>query len=187
MTLLIVGLAIFFSAHLFTALARDTRGRLVSRLGEQAYRGLFSLVALAGLVTIVLGWRSADPTIVYAPPAWLRHVTLGLMPFAVILFVASLTPAGRIAAAVKHPMLTGIKIWALAHLLSNGEIRSLLLFGSFLAFAVIDRIAVKRRNTPVRAAGPVRNDLIAVVVGLAFYAVIYLWAHPWIAGVRLIG
>ena len=187
MTLLVIGLVIFLGAHLFTALARNARERLITRLGEGPYKGLFSLVALVGLVTIVFGWRAADPTVVYTSPAWLRHATLGLMPFSIILFVASNAPAGRIAAAVKHPMLAGIKVWAFAHLLSNGELRSLLLFGSFLAFAVIDRIAVKRRNAPVRVAGPVVNDVIVVVGGLVLYAVIYLWAHPWIAGVRLAG
>ncbi len=185
MTLLIIGLVIFFGAHFFTALARGTRDKLVKQLGEGPYKGLYSLVALAGFVIIVLGWRGADPTTVYTAPAWLRHATLGLMPFATVLLVAGYAPAGRIAAAVKHPMLAAVKIWAFAHLLSNGEMRSLLLFGSFLAFAVIDRIAVKRRKAPVPVAGPIRNDVIVVVAGLVLYAVIYLWAHPWIAGVRL--
>ena len=187
MALLIIGLAVFIGVHLFTALARDARGKMIARIGEQGFKGLFSLLSLAGLVIIILGWRSADPTVLYTPPHWLRHLTLGLMLFAIILLVAAYAPSGRIAAAVKHPMLAAVKIWAFAHLLSNGEVRSALLFGSLLAFAVIDRIAVKRRNAPVPIAGPVRNDMIAVVVGLGVYVVIYLWAHRWIAGVPLSG
>ncbi len=185
MTLLLAGLVIFFAAHYFTALARGSRDGLVQRLGAGPYKGVYSLIALVGFALIIAGWRSADASLLYAPPAFLRHATLGLMPFATILIVAAYAPAGRIAAAVKHPMLAAVKIWAFAHLLSNGEVRSVLLFGAFLVFAVIDRIAVKRRGEETRPAGPVMNDVIVVVAGLVLYVVIYLWAHPWISGVPL--
>ncbi len=185
MMILIAGLFVFFAAHYFSAVARRARDGLVRRMGEGPYKGAFSLVSLAGFALIILGWRSADASLVYSPPAFLRHATLALMPFATILIVAAYAPAGRIAAAVKHPMLAAVKIWAFAHLLSNGEVRSVLLFGAFLAFAVIDRIALKRRGAPTPAPGPVRNDVIAVIAGVAIYAVIYLWAHRWIAGVPL--
>lgn len=185
MMILIAGLVVFFAAHFFTAIARGARDGLVRRMGEGPYKGAFALVSLAGFALIILGWRSADASLVYTPPAFLRHATLALMPFATILIVAAFAPAGRIASAAKHPMLVAVKIWAFAHLLSNGEVRSVLLFGAFLAFAVIDRIALKKRKAPTPVPGPIRNDIIAVVAGLAVYAAIYLWAHRWIAGVPL--
>ncbi len=185
MALLIVGLVIFFATHYFTALARNARAGLIQRVGEGPYKGLYSLVTLIGFALIVIGWRSADASALYAPPAFLRHATLGLMPFATILIIAAYAPAGRIAATVKHPMLAAIKIWAFAHLLSNGEVRSVLLFGAFLVFAVIDRIAVKRRGESGRPAGSIVNDVIVVAAGLLAYGAIYLWAHAWIAGVPL--
>ena len=185
MLILIAGLVVFFAAHYFTAVARSARDGLAQRLGEGPYKGAFALVSLAGFALIILGWRSADASLVYSPPAFLRHATLALMPFATILIVAAYAPAGRIAAAAKHPMLAAVKIWAFAHLLSNGELRSVLLFGAFLVFAVVDRIALKRRGAATPTPGPILNDGIAVVAGLAVYAAIYLWAHRWIAGVPL--
>ena len=101
---------------------------------------------------IIVGWRNADASILYSTPAYFRHVTFLLMWPAFISLAAAYLPAGRIAATLKHPMLVSIKIWAFAHLLANGEARSVLLFGGFLAFAVIDRIAVKKRDEPVREA-----------------------------------
>ncbi len=185
MALLLVGLAIFFATHYFTAVARGARDGLVQRFGAGPYQGAYSLITIIGFALIIIGWRSAEAATLYTPPAFLRHATLGLMPFATILIVAAYAPAGRIAAAVKHPMLAAVKIWAFAHLLSNGEVRSVLLFGAFLAFAVVDRIAVDRRGAPTRSAGPVLNDIIAVGAGLVLYGVIYLWAHRWVAGVPL--
>lgn len=185
MALFIAGLIIFFGAHLFSALARGARGALISKLGEGPYKGLYSLVSLAGFVLIILGWRGADASVIYATPLWMRHVTYLLVLVAFILLAAAYLPAGRIAAAAKHPMLAGVKIWALAHLLVNGEVRSILLFGAFLAYGVIDRIAVKRRDAPVRAAGPVMNDVIAIGAGLAGYAAVAFYLHRYIAGVAL--
>lgn len=185
MTLFLLGLAIFFGAHLFTAFARDARAGLIARLGEGPYKGLYSLVSIAGFALIVMGWSGAGAGLLYAPPPWMRHVAYGLNLIAFILLAAAYLPAGKIAAAVKHPMLAGVKIWALAHLLVNGEVRSVILFGAFLAYAVADRIAVKRRGAPVRAAGPARNDLIAVIAGAVFYAFVALFAHRYIAGVAL--
>lgn len=185
MTTFILGLIVFFTAHGFTAFCRKQRDGLVAKLGKGPYQGLYSLVSLAGFILIIVGWRHADVSALYQTPVFMRYVTEALMAPAIILLVAAYLPAGKIAPAVKHPMLAGVKIWAFAHLLVNGEIRSVLLFGSFLAFGIADRIAVKKRNAPIRAAGPVRNDVIAVVVGLAAYAAIALYLHRYIAGVRL--
>ncbi len=185
MSIFILGLIVFFSAHTFTAVFRKQRDTLVEQIGDRRYMGLFSVVSLAGLTLIVMGWPKADTTILYETPLYLRHLTIAVMAIAIILFVASLVPAGRIAAITRHPMLVGIKIWAMAHLLVNGDVRSVILFGAFLAFAVVDRISVKRRDQPIRPAGPVKNDIIAIGVGLAVYALIAMSLHQYIAGVRL--
>ncbi|MCA8889718.1 MAG: NnrU family protein [Parvularculaceae bacterium] len=180
-----IGLLVFFGAHLWAALARGSRARVIDRLGAMPFKGVFSLVSLAGFALIIIGWRGADAGLLYAPPAFLRHVTYLLMLVALVCLVAAYLPGGRIAATLKHPMLVGVKFWALAHLLSNGEVRSVVLFGSFLAFAVIDRIAVKKRAEPTRAAGPLINDGVAIIVGAAVWAAIYFGLHPYIAGVSL--
>lgn len=183
MALFLLGLVLFFAPHGFTAFFRGAREAVIGKLGAGPYRGLFSLTALAGLVLIVIGWRSADPSPLYVPPYWLRHVSHLLMIFAIILLVAAYAPAGKIAHAAKHPMLAGVKIWAFAHLLTNGEVRSVLLFGAFLVWAIADRIALKKRDAPIPAAGPWKNDIIAIAIGLAAYAAIAFYLHRYIAGV----
>lgn len=185
MALFILGLIIFFGTHLWTALARKGREGLIKKLGPGPYKGLYSLVAIAGFVLIVIGWRSADASIVYSPPAFMKHVTYLFVFLALVLLAAAYLPAGKIASAAKHPMLAGVKLWALGHLLSNGEVRSLILFGAFLAYGVIDRIMVKKRNEPTPKAGPVVNDALAVAVGAGAWAAIYFFLHPYIAGVAL--
>ncbi len=185
MTIMTIGLAIFFATHLWTTLARDRRAALIDKIGAGPYRGLYSLVAIAGFALIVVGWRGADASLLYAPPAFLRHVAYLLMLIALIILASAYAPRGRIAAAVKHPMLAAVKIWAFAHLLANGEVRSVLLFGAFLAYAVIDRIAVKKRGERTPPAGPAANDLIAIAAGAVAWAAIYFFLHRYIAGVPL--
>ena len=185
MALFLFGLAIFLGTHFFSALARGPRAAIAARIGDNGYKGLYSLVALAGFVLIYRGWGTANADILYATPYWMRHVAYLLMLFALILLAAAYLPKGRIAAAAKHPMLAGVKVWALAHLLVNGEVRSIILFGSFLAFAVVDRIAVKKRGEPTPSGGSVINDALAVVVGAGAWAAIYFVLHPYIAGVAL--
>lgn len=187
MTLFILGLALFFAPHVFTFAARGARDRLRTRLSPNGYKGLYSLVSLAGFALIYIGWPSADASQVYAPPAWGRHVTQLFMLLSLIVLASGYLPKGKIAAAVQHPMLAGVKLWAFGHLFANGEVRSLILFGAFLAYAVLDRIAVKRRGEKGPAAGPAFNDAFAVVAGVAAWAVIYLYLHPYIAGVALAG
>jgi uncharacterized membrane protein len=186
MTLFLIGIIVFFGAHLFTAFFRGAREGLVAAIGEGPYKGLYSLVSVAGFALFVLGWRQADASLLYAPAPALRHVAFALVPLAMILLAAAYLPAGKIAAAVRHPMLAGVKLWAFAHLLANGEVRSVILFGAFLAYGVLDRIAVKRRNAPVREAGPLRNDVIAVVAGLGVSALLVFWLHQYVGGVALV-
>lgn len=185
MPLFILGLIVFFGTHLYTAIARESRERLIGRLGKGPYKGLYSLASIAGFALIVVGWRSADASVVYATPDWMRHVAQVLMLASLVLLVAAYAPKGKIAAAAKHPMLLGVKLWAVAHLLVNGEVRSIILFGSFLAYAALDRVVVKRRGEPTPAEGPLRNDAVAVVAGAVLWAAIYFSLHRYIAGVPL--
>jgi len=183
MLLLIVGLLVFFAPHLFT-IARERRTAVIAKVGEGAYKGLYSLVSAIGLVLIVLGWGQAAFVPVWNPPAGFRHLALPLVLLAFILLAAAYIP-GKIQAWTKHPMLAAVKIWALAHLLANGDLAGMLLFGSFLAFGVIDRIAVKRREriegAPARG-GPVRNDVFAVAAGTVAFLVFALYLHPQVIG-----
>ena len=183
--LFFVGLAVFLGMHLFTALMRGPRGRLVDRVGAGPYKGMFSMGALVGLLLIAVGWGSASQTVIYATPSWMQHITYLLMLVALILLAASLAPPGKIASAAKHPMLAGVKIWAFAHLLVNGDVRSIALFGGLLAFAVIDRIALKKRNAPTPVAGAVKNDVLAIGGGVVAWVAIYFFLHPYIAGVAI--
>lgn len=191
MTYLILGLVIFFGAHLFSAFRSREPGKdIKAKLGTGPYMGLYSLVSLAGFVLIVWGYGAARPApILYTPPPGLAHLNLLLMLPAMVLLVASQLPAGRIAKAVKHPMLLAVKIWAFGHLLANGELNSVVLFGTFLAYGVIDRIAVKRRGD--NGPGPDKvlsgtSDLLALSIGIALYAVILVWLHPILFGVRVL-
>lgn len=185
MTIFVSGLIIFFGTHLFTPLMRSPREGLIRRLGAGGYRGLYSLMSAVGLALIVVGWPGADRTVLYVAPYWTVHIAYGLTLLAFVCLAAAYLPKGRIAAALKHPMLAGVKAWALAHLLVNGDVRSLLLFGGFLAYGVLDRIMVKRRGAPTPAPGPFRNDILAIMGGAAVWAAVYFWLHPYIAGVAL--
>ena len=185
MALFVLGLIVFFLPHLFTPLMRRAREGLIGRLGAGGYKGLYSIVSAVGLALIIVGWPGANRTVLYVLPYWAEHIAYALTLGALILLAAAYLPKGRIAAIAKHPMLAGVKLWAFAHLLVNGDVRSVLLFGSFLAYGVLDRVMVKRRGAPVAAAGPIVNDLIAVAVGGAVWAAIYFHLHPLIAGVAL--
>lgn len=188
MTLLIVGLIVFLGIHTLTTL-RGPRATLIARIGEGPYKGLYSLAAAIGLVLIVWGfarYRSTGWVQVWYPPAGLRPVSYLLMWFAFLALAATYAPAGKIKAALRHPMLVAVKAWALAHLLANGDLGALVLFGAFLAWAVYDRIAVKRRGDkgapPV--AGFTSGDMIAIAVGTVTFVAMFL-LHPWVIGVSI--
>lgn len=189
---LLVGLVVFHGIHLVPTLA-GLRGSLVERIGRGGYLGLFSALSLVGLVLIVLGYGEArvlgraNPQI-WSPPAWTRHVAYLLMLPAMVLLVAAYVPS-RIRDLAKHPMLASIKLWALAHLLLRGDLASLLLFGSFLAYAVYDRISVTRRA--VRGPlgdqrGGARGDVVVLAVGLLAYALMIVIGHSALIGVPLL-
>jgi len=198
MVWLVLGLVLFLGVHSIAIVSPTGRDRWVARLGEGAFKGLYALASFAGLALIIWGYglsREA-PVFLYAMPGGMRHLAaLLLLPVFVLLLAAYLP--GRIKTATKHPMLLAVKLWALAHLLAQsvtgGTLADVLLFGGFLAWAVADRISLKRRA----AAGLTRsvpalpasgfNDAIAVVVGLALYVVFVLWAHTWLIGVKPFG
>jgi len=191
MTYLLLGLAIFFGAHLFSAVrSRSVERDIKVRLGEGAYMGLYSLVSAIGFGLIIYGFVAARPSaVIYTPPSWGRHIAMALMLPAMIALVSSYLPTGRIKKMLRHPMLVSVKLWALAHLLANGDVASLLLFGSFLAYAVIDRIAVKRRGdvgVPPEAGINPSGDLLAVVIGAGLYAALLFWLHPILFGAAVI-
>ena len=189
MTQLIAGLLLFLGVHSISIVSRPWRDRMVGRIGEWPWKGVYSLVALVGLILVVKGYGAArlDPTVIYTTPAWLHSISMLLMLFVFPLFVAAYFP-GRIQSALKHPMLVSVKTWALAHLLVNGTLADLLLFGGFLAWAVADRISMKRRapGTAPQLPASAANDFIAVAIGLAIYAAFVFWLHPVLFGVAVL-
>ena len=191
MTALVIGLVIFLGAHVFVAM-REQRAAVIARIGDSPYKGVMSLVSLVGLVLIFYGfgqYRATSWIEVWSPPRWTHYVTQILMWPASICVVAAYS-RGNIWRVLKHPMLVGVKTWAVAHLISNGDLGSIVLFGSFLAWAVYDRITLKRRSDPGAPPIPVRghwNDVIALVVGTLLYLALGLVFHPLVVGIPVFG
>jgi uncharacterized membrane protein len=191
LAILVAGLVAFIGAHVFVSL-RGPRAAVVSRIGEWPYKGLTSLVSLAGLILIGYGfgeYRASGWINVWSPPRWTYYVTQILM-WPASIFVVAAYIRGNIWRALKHPMLVGVKTWAVAHLISNGDLGSIVLFGAFLFWAVYDRITLKHRTDPGAPAIPVRghrNDIIAVVVGTLLYLALGLVFHPLVVGVPVFG
>ncbi|MEO6410408.1 MAG: NnrU family protein [Burkholderiaceae bacterium] len=187
MELLVVGLLIFLGVHSVAIVAPRWRDAQRARMGEGPWKGLFALASALGLGLIVYGYGVARhaPVVLYTPPIWGRHLA-ALLLLPVFPLVLSTYLPGRIKSAAKHPTLLATKLWALAHLLANGNLADVLLFGGFLAWAVADRIAAKRRAVarvlPGAQPAPM-NDAIALVGGLVLYALFVVWAHRWIIGV----
>jgi uncharacterized membrane protein len=192
MTTLALGLALFMVLHL-TPTVPSVRTSLRARLGSSGYTATFALLSLVGLALIVIGYGEArtlgraNPQL-WVPPQWTKHIALTLMLPAMILLVAAYVPS-RIRTLTKHPMLAAVKLWALAHLLVRGDLASVLLFGSFLAYGIYDRISVKRRAAlgPLGTrTGSINGDLTVLALGLAAYAFMLLWGHGALIGVKLL-
>ncbi len=186
-----VGIVLFFGIHSIAIVVPGWRNEMVRRMGAVPWKAVYGLVAIVGIVLLIRGygdlrWASS---VLYTPPDWLRHVGMLLLVPVFPLLLAAYVP-GRISAGVKHPMLLAVKIWALAHLLMNGRAVDLALFGAFLAWAVADRIAVKRRSSRPASAPTVPatafNDAAVVVGGLAIYVAFVLWLHTWLIGVPVV-
>jgi len=188
MAVFVLGLLVFFGIHSVRMLAGPFRERQLAG-NERRWKGIYSLLSLLGIVLIVWGWMLYRPEApqVYDPPEWARHVTLLLVLIAFVLLASANMPAGRIKAAVRHPFLTGIFLWAAAHLLANGDLASLLLFGAFLLYVLINRVAVEARGEPAPAVLRPRSDLMALGAGPAFYLVFIFWLHPLLFGVSPLG
>lgn len=191
MSILVLGLILFLGVHSVSIVAPGWRDAQIAQRGERVWKGVYAVISLVGFVLLVYGYGLArqTPVVLYTPPQALRHVALLLMlPVFPLLFAAYLP--GRIQRTVKHPMLLAVKFWALAHLLVNGTVADVLLFGAFLLWAVADRIAVKRRAVPRQVPGAPAsgfNDVAALVGGLAAYVVFVFWAHVWLIGVSPVG
>lgn len=188
---MILGLVLFLGVHTLTT-QRELRAGVVASMGEGGYKIAYALVSVAGLALVTWGfadYRATGWIDVWNPPTAFKHITVALMLPAVILVVASYI-RGRIYTTLKHPMLAGVKLWAAAHLLANGDLGSIILFGSFLAWAVFDRISLKRRpdagGPPIPVGGP-GNDLIAIAVGVVAYLALAFAFHPVVIGVPVVG
>lgn len=190
MAVLILGLLLFLGVHSVSILNSQWRTDLIARFGEIGWKAGYGLIALAGFLLIVWGYGLArqSPVILYAPPTWLQHINLLLMLPVFPLLLAAYLP-GRIQSATKHPMLLAVKLWATAHLLANGTLADLLLFGGFLVWAVADRISLRHRVAPpVHGAPPSQvNDAIAIIGGVGLYLLFMFWLHRVLMGVAPIG
>lgn len=182
MLLLTLGVLLWSLVHLYKSVGHSHRAGVVASMGEMPYKGVFSLLIVASLVMIVMGWKSAPPTSLWLPPVGMRHATLLLVPIAVILFISARAPTD-IKQFIRHPQMIGVKLWALAHLLANGETRSIILFGGLLAWAVLEVIFMNRRDgawvKPARV-GALKTTITAVIgLVLAFGL---MMGHRWFTG-----
>lgn len=183
MTLLISGLVIFFAVHLVPAMT-GLKQSLKGRLGDNGYRGTFSIVSLIGIALIIWGFSQAEWADVYFPPDWGRHVNMVLVLVAFVCFAAA-NMRGRIRKTLRHPMLIGILLWGTGHLLANGDLASVLLFGSFVAYAIVDMALASAQGRIAQFDVKPAHDIMAVVGGAAVYA-IFLFLHPYVIGVPVI-
>lgn len=189
MIVLLLGLIAFLGAHSARIVAERWRARQIARYGLGRWKAIYSIVSVVGLVLIVWGYGLArtDPVVLWQPPAWTRHLAALLTLAAFVLIAAAYVPGTHIKAKLRHPMVIGIKLWAAAHLIANGTLADVLLFGSFLAWAVFDFKAARARD---RAAGVqyaptgAARDVVAIAVGLAAWIVFALYLHAWLIGVR---
>jgi uncharacterized membrane protein len=192
MTMLILGLVLFLGVHSTRVFADGWRGATIARVGEKPWKGIYSLVSIAGFAVLVWGYGVArqHPVVVWTPPRGMAHVAALLTAIAFVLLAAAYVPRNQIKAKVHHPMILGVKTWAFAHLLANGTLADIVLFGSFLVWAIVDFAASRRRD---RAAGTTyppgtaARTGITVVAGLVAWAVFAFMLHGPLIGVRPLG
>lgn len=190
---LLLGLIVFLGVHSLQIFADDRRDRLIARLGESQFKLTYSALSIVGLLLIIFGYAQAraDASLLWSPPAGLRHLVFLLVPVAFILVASAYSPAGHIKAMVRHPMVLGVALWALAHLLVNGTDANLVLFGAFLIWALVDYASALRRTAtgtaPTAVARNLRGDMIAVLAGLLLSAAFLFGLHGWLIGVPLLG
>lgn len=189
MALLVVSIILFLGVHLIRALAPGFRLSMIARLGRPAWIAIQSIASIATLILLIYAFSIAryETTVLYSPPVWASHITLTLMLIASICLVAGFLPAGYILTKTKHPVILAIKIWALAHLLANGDSAGVLLFASFLAYGVVMRISLKRRaragEIVAKPFVSAKYDAVAVVLGIVLWGAIIWKLHEWLIGV----
>lgn len=192
MWLLILGLVIFLGAHSVRVFADSWRSRMIARLGTNGWKGLYALVAIAGFVLIVYGFGYArqQPVLLYAPPAAFKHLNALFTLAAFVLVVAAYVPRNRLKATLGHPMLVGVKAWALGHLLATGMLHDAVLFGAFLVWAVADFVVSRRRDRRAGTtypAGTLGGDVLVLAIGVAAWALFAFWLHLRWIGVNPFG
>ncbi|MBN3792010.1 NnrU family protein [Burkholderia sp. Ac-20353] len=192
MLVLILGLVIFLGVHSIRIFADDWRSAQIARLGENRWKGVYSIASIVGFVLIIWGYglSRAGATMLWVSPAGVRHLTGMLTAIAFVLIAASYVPANRIKPLVGHPMLAGVMVWAIAHLLANGMLHAVVLFGAFFVWSLVDFVVSRardRRNGVRYPAGRTPADVMTVVAGLVVWAVFVLFLHGWLIGVRPFG
>lgn len=189
MLLLMAGLALFLGVHSVRIFADDWRTAQIGRVGPKVWKGGYTLVSVIGFVLIVYGYGLArqTPVVLYTTPAWTRHSAALLTLGAFVMIAAAYVPETHIKARLRHPMVAGVKVWAVAHLLANGTLADVVLFGSFLAWAILDYSAALRRDRIANVGyvvGPISRDIAAVAIGVVAWVVFTFWLHAWWIGVR---
>ena len=192
MTALIAGLALFLGVHCVRIVADGWRSVQIARIGERKWKGLYALLSLAGFVLLIWGYGQArlDPVILWSPPAWSRFVAALLTLPAFVLVVAGNMRGTRMKGAFGHPMVLGVKLWAFAHLIANGTLAATVLFGSFLVWAIVDFVSLRRRDRAlgtVYPPGTLRRDAWALIIGVIAWVVFAFWLHGQLFGVRPFG
>ncbi len=189
MLVFILGLLLFFIPHFTPVLLPGVKSGVVASIGAGRWKGAYALISLAGLILIVFGWIQYRPIApqVYDPPSWGRHATALLVWISFVLLSLPRSKPGRILVIVKHPMLIGVFYWSAGHLLANGDLASILLFGAFLVFTITSRISERLKGDPNHQFVSYRSDIIALGAGTLLYAVFVLWAHTWLFGVSPLG
>jgi uncharacterized membrane protein len=188
MTFLVAGIALFVGAHSVRLVAPDWRARFIAEHGDKKWKLIYSVLALAGFVLMIYGFglSRADPVFLWSPPPWTRHAALPLTWLAFILFAATNGPPSHIKQKLGHPMYAGVKVWALAHLLANGRLGDVLLFGTLLLWAIAGFAISRRRDRRSGVhypAGTPRNTAMTIVIGSAAWAIFAFWLHRLLIGV----
>jgi uncharacterized membrane protein len=189
MSVLILGLLIFLGVHSLRIFADGWRSRQIARLGEKPWKGLSALVSIIGFVLICWGFGLArqHPVLLYVPPLWLRHLNALFTLVAFVLVTAYLVPRNHLKAKLGHPMVLGVKVWAFGHLLATGMLHDVVLFGAFLAWAIVLFMVSRRRDRmagTVYPAGSIKGDILTVVIGIAAWLAFGLWLHLRLIGVN---
>ena len=192
MGLLVLGLILFLGVHSTRIFADGWRTATIAKIGEKPWKGLYSVLSIATFVLLVWGFSRArqNPVLLWTPPVAMRHVAALLMVIAFILFVAAYVPRNGFKARLHHPQFLSVKVWAFAHLLANGMLIDVLLFGGFLLWAVLGYTAARRRDRAAQAVyppGTVQGTVITIVVGLVAWALFAFWLHGWLIGVKPFG